>query len=72
MAEDDSDKPLTLRQTLASVLAGFFGVQNSANRRRDFVRGRPSHFILIGVAATVGFITILVIVVRVTMAVAAP
>ncbi len=33
--------PVNWRQTLGSVLAAFFGVQSSRNRRRDFTHGRP-------------------------------
>ncbi len=33
--------PVSWRQTLGSVLAAFFGVQSSRNRRRDFTHGRP-------------------------------
>lgn len=43
-----------------SVLAAFFGVQSSANRERDFSRGKASHFILLGLLATVLLIAILV------------
>jgi hypothetical protein len=42
----------TLMQTFASVAASFFGVQSSRNRERDFTRGNPWHFILLGFAMT--------------------
>lgn len=72
MKDDDErrepDEPLTLWQTAMSVLAAFFGVQSSANRQRDFSRGRPLHFILIGLVATVIFVLVLVLVVRLVLA----
>jgi len=56
----DDDKPLTFRQMLHSVLAAALGVQSGRNRTRDFSRGKPSHFILLGVGFTVLFVLVLV------------
>lgn len=69
---DEPERPPTFWQTVMSVLAAFFGVQTSANRRRDFKHGRPIHFIVIGAVATALFVMILVVLVRVILAVAAP
>ncbi len=63
-----SDKAPTLWQTFVSVLAAFFGVQNSANRTRDFTYGKASHFILLGLIATVLLVVGIVVLVRVIMA----
>lgn len=63
----DEEAPLTFWQTFASVLAAFFGVQSSSKRQRDFRRGRPLHFILIGLAATAIFVLVLVLVVRLVL-----
>ena len=41
-------------------MAAFFGVQSSANRERDFTRGKASHFILLGLLATVVLIGVLI------------
>ena len=64
MAQNDNrkreKKPPTLWQSWVSVLAAFFGVQSSANRERDFTRGKASHFILLGLLATVLLIALLV------------
>jgi len=57
----------TLWDTIASVGASFFGVQSSKNRERDFTHGKASHFIVVGVVATVVFILVLVIVVRLAL-----
>ncbi|MCB1684955.1 MAG: DUF2970 domain-containing protein, partial [Pseudomonadales bacterium] len=53
--ESDSDR-LTLLQMIGSTLAAAFGVQSSRNRERDFSRGKPLHFIIIGVAFTALFV----------------
>ncbi|MBC3951382.1 DUF2970 domain-containing protein [Pseudomonas folii] len=37
---------------LHSVLAAAFGVQGGRNRERDFTRGKPMHFAIIGLAFT--------------------
>jgi hypothetical protein len=56
----EQDK-VTWLQTIASVMASFFGVQSSRNRARDFQRGSAGRFIVIGVVATGLFIfTVLV------------
>ncbi|MGE8498120.1 MAG: DUF2970 domain-containing protein [Pseudomonas sp.] len=52
---NDDDKPLSLGEMLHSVLAAAFGVQSGKNRSRDFSRGKPSHFIILGVLFTVVF-----------------
>lgn len=46
------DKPPTPKQVVASVLASFFGVQSSRNRRRDFTHGKAPHFIAVAFALT--------------------
>jgi hypothetical protein len=53
-----------LRHTIASVAAAFFGVQSSANRRRDFTRGKASHFVVVGLVATAAFILAVIVAVR--------
>lgn len=59
-----------LGQTLASVLAAGFGVQSDRNRRRDFSGGSPVRFVLVGLLATVVFIGLVVLAVRVILALA--
>ncbi|MCY1548936.1 hypothetical protein D9M68_850790 [compost metagenome] len=44
---------------LQSVLAAAFGVQSGKNRARDFSRGKPSHFIILGVLFTSVFVLVL-------------
>ena len=54
-------------QVLWSTLAAFFGVQSRANRERDFTHGRASHFIVVGLLCTAGFIGLLVLAVRLAL-----
>ena len=56
---DDNDKPLSFREMLQSVLAAAFGVQRGKNRARDFSRGKPSHYIALGLMYTALFVVVL-------------
>lgn len=56
---DDNEKPLSFREMLQSVLAAAFGVQSGKNRARDFSRGKPSHFIALGLMFTALFVVVL-------------
>ena len=67
MKQQDDDKPLTFREMLQSVLAAAFGVQSGKNRTRDFSRGKPSHFILLGVLFTSVFVVVLFALVRLVL-----
>ncbi|MBF8162640.1 DUF2970 domain-containing protein [Ectopseudomonas hydrolytica] len=62
MNEPDKQQPpppLTLWEMLQSVLAAALGVQSGKNRSRDFGRGKPSHFILLGLMFTGLFVLVL-------------
>ena len=64
MSNDDSsqrgdDAAPGLLQTIASVAASFFGVQSARNRERDFTKGKPVHFIVVGLAMTLAFILVI-------------
>lgn len=65
--EQPDEQPLSLRQMLQSVLAAAFGVQSSKNRARDFSRGKPSHFIILGLLFTGLFVLGLFAVVRLVL-----
>ncbi|MBR9812961.1 DUF2970 domain-containing protein [bacterium] len=65
--DDTEQPPPTFWQTAASVLAAFFGVQSRANRERDFTRGKPIHYIVLGLIATVLFVVILMVIVRLAL-----
>lgn len=71
MDEQDDDKPLTFREMLHSVLAAAFGVQSGKNRSRDFSRGKPSHFILLGLLFTGIFVLLLLALVKLVLHLAA-
>ena len=59
-SQAEDEKGLTLLQLIGSALAAGFGVQSSANRKRDFSKGKPSQFITIGILFTVLFVLIMV------------
>ena len=63
----DDDKPLTLWEMLQSILAAAIGVQSGKNRSRDFSRGKPSHFIILGVAFTLVFVLMIIAVVKLVL-----
>lgn len=67
MDEQPDDKPLTLWQMLLSVLAAAFGVQSGKNRARDFARGKPSHFIILGLLFTGLFVLAIFAVVKLVL-----
>jgi hypothetical protein len=50
------DKKPSLLQVIGSVLAAFFGVQNSKNRERDFKHGNHRQFIITGIVVTAVFV----------------
>lgn len=60
---EDGRGNLSLPQVFGSILASFYGVQSSKNRRRDFQRGKASQFIVAGIIMTgVWYFTIYMIV----------
>lgn len=70
MHEED-DKPLTFKEMLFSVFAAALGVQSGKNRARDFSRGKPSHFILLGLVFTALFVLVILGVVKLVLYLAA-
>ena len=54
-----NNKRYTIIDTLKSVLLAFWGVQSEQNRHRDFVEGKFSHFVIIGLVMVIAFITLL-------------
>ena len=55
---------MSLLETTQSVLWAMLGVQNKKNANRDFSRGKPSHFIIIGLLFAGVFVLTLVTVVK--------
>ncbi|CAE6921372.1 conserved protein of unknown function [Pseudomonas marincola] len=62
--DDEEQRPLTLWEMLQSIIAAAFGVQSGKNRSRDFSRGKPSHFIILGLLVTFVFVLVLYALVR--------
>ena len=52
----DQQQAPSFLSVLGSVLASMFGVQSSHRRETDFTRGKPIHYILVGLLVTVVFI----------------
>ena len=50
--KEHSAENLSIWQVIFSILASFFGVQNSRNRRRDFQFGKAKTFIAVGILMT--------------------
>ncbi len=69
MSEPENN--VSLFKVILSVLAAMFGVQSSKNRERDFAKGRPAAYIIVGIIMTVLFILTLVLVVKFVMSMAA-
>jgi hypothetical protein len=55
--EDQGNTP-SLFDVLGSVLASMFGVQSNRKREQDFVHGKPSQYIVIGLVVTLVFILV--------------
>jgi hypothetical protein len=49
---DTTPRVPTFWQMVGSILASFFGVQNSRRRQRDFTFGKARAFLLVGVLMT--------------------
>lgn len=62
-SEQQDQKPLTLLEVASSCLAAAFGIQNKANKERDFSRGKPMQFVIVGVVFTVLFLTTVITIV---------
>ncbi|MGH8458509.1 MAG: DUF2970 domain-containing protein [Nevskiales bacterium] len=61
------EPPPSLWQVTQSVLAAFFGVQSEAARQRDFTRGKPGQFIIIGLIATALFVLTMIAIVKLVL-----
>lgn len=52
----EQQKKVSLFQVVLSVFAAMFGVQSAKNRERDFEKGRPAAYIIVGLIFTLVFI----------------
>ena len=60
-------KAPSLWRVLTSVLAAMFGVQSGRRREEDFTHGKPVHYVVIGLLATLAFVVIIWLVVRLVL-----
>mgnify|MGYP002630559422 CR=1 FL=1 len=60
----DDSKQLSFITLFLSVISAFLGVQSNANRERDFSKGKPAHFIFIGLIFGLLFVLSIVGVVK--------
>ncbi|MCR9089729.1 DUF2970 domain-containing protein [Algiphilus sp.] len=65
--KDEAQRPLRFLELLQSVAAALLGVQSNAARTRDFSRGKPLHFVIIGAVATVLFVLAVAGIVRLVL-----
>ena len=63
----EADSNLSFWELLKSTSSAFLGVQSNANRQRDFTRGKPSHFILMGLMFGLLFVLTIVGVVQLVL-----
>lgn len=55
---------------VGSVLAAFFGVQSNKARERDFTKGKPATYIILGIVLTIVFILLIFGVVKLVLSLA--
>ncbi len=65
--ELSNDQTMTLWQTAQSVLYAMLGVQKSKNAKRDFSKGKASHFIILGVVFGILFVLVVALVVSIVL-----
>lgn len=65
--QDDPQQPLSFWEMLQSVLSAAIGVQSGKNRARDFSRGKPSHFVMLGIGFTAVFVLLIFGVVKLVL-----
>lgn len=63
-SESDTDEKLGIRAVAGSVLAAMFGVRGGKAHHRDFTKGKPSAYIVVGLIFTAAFVGVLVGVVK--------
>ncbi|MBU2711145.1 DUF2970 domain-containing protein [Zooshikella sp. WH53] len=63
----NKDKPISFLGVLQSVFAAAFGVQSQKKRRKDFSKGKPIHYVLVGILFTTVFILIMVGLVQIAL-----
>jgi len=64
---EQEEKKTTLLQVVGSVLAAMFGVQSSKSYHRDFTKGNPWTYIMVGLIFVTLFVLILYGVVKLVL-----
>lgn len=64
---DDDKRPLGWGELMQSILAAALGVQSGRNRTRDFSRGRPVQFIVLGLLFSLIFVLVILGLVRLVL-----
>lgn len=60
-------KPLSLLQTIKSVLWAMLGIQSKENLKRDFANGKAKNFIITGLILVILFVLSLILIVRLVL-----
>lgn len=68
LRDDTESDSLSVWKIVKSVLAAGFGVQSSHNRNRDFSKGKPRHFIAVGIILTIAFVIAIIVLVNLVLA----
>lgn len=66
-AQSDRNHKPTMLQVAASVASAALGVQSTKNRERDFRKGSPARFVIMGIIGTALFVLTVVTVVRLVL-----
>jgi len=64
MSDKEQQKSPGIFNVLLSVLAAMVGIQSDANRKRDFEKGRMSHYIFVGIVVVAIFVLTLISIVN--------
>jgi len=64
MNENKEQKPPGIFDVILSVLAAMVGIQSDKNRKRDFEKGRMSHYIFVGIVLVAIFVFTLISIVN--------
>ena len=64
MSDGEEQKPPGIFDVILSVLAAMIGIQSDKNRKRDFEKGRMSHYIFVGVVLVAIFVFTLISIVN--------
>jgi len=64
MSDNKEQKSPGIFNVILSVLAAMIGIQSDENRKRDFEKGRMSHYIFVGIVMVAIFVFTLISIVN--------